>query len=203
MDVKENNKSKVQTKTLIIIALILSGLSVAMLIFGWIFLLVTNSQIVNNETPKKPQKQVTATETTDATKQKNTKENTAKPVAPKSEKLVRPAPDNATEENDFYTNSKNIFCALSGKTKCTVMTYTYKPTKDCKGKPITYSISEKGDVEVQCHAPIKSNNLQPYGSSVKKDNFACTIEPSGIECWNQKTGTGFTLTRSKAEIKKS
>ena len=129
----------------------------------------------------------------------------ATPSATPTRQVTAPAPDDAVELGAFTSPSGNITCVL-GKTSvsCTINEYNFTGTDaSCQNggsMPFTASVGEEGQATSSCAEVFRSTGATlNYGASAKNETFACTSSDSGIACWNQYTGQGFTLSRDTSE----
>ncbi|WP_206192587.1 variant leucine-rich repeat-containing protein [Scrofimicrobium canadense] len=118
------------------------------------------------------------------------------------QRYVRPAPANALREAKVDTPSKNISCELrSDGAYCSIKDRDFG-SGGCSADATWYSIATTTQgVEERCGQSFLGNvgdrfyELQ-YGQTTVNGDFACTVEETGMTCWNQKTGAGFTLARA-------
>lgn len=105
----------------------------------------------------------------------------------------RPAPEGAIDVTSFSIPSRNIQCEFTSESvNCTIYQYSY--TSDaCQGQPATYSVLGGGETSQSCDRQVTSGTTISYGTSAMHGPFACTANSSGVECWHQSTGKGFTL----------
>lgn len=101
----------------------------------------------------------------------------------------------------FQTPSGNIMCEMErgqawcGAIETQMIADTHNPEGDgqCDG----YVLSTRA--EPACHSlPIDvSGPTMAYGSRVAVGEHVCTVEDTGVTCWNGATGHGFFLSKAK------
>lgn len=111
---------------------------------------------------------------------------------------AKPAPDGAADLTAVQSPSGNIVCQLGQDTvSCAIRTHSYSGKQDC---PSTNSVTLQvggGDPELGCGSlPIGKGSRLDYGEAAAHGSSACTSESSGMTCWNQRTGHGFTVSKS-------
>ncbi|MDU0349706.1 hypothetical protein [Actinomyces sp. MRS3W] len=127
------------------------------------------------------------------------------PTPTASQNLTAPAPDDALEMNAFTAPSGNISCVLSeDSVSCTINEHDFVPAdascNNSKDQAFTVSVGSEGEAQGSCGTSFTSTGASlNYGASAKNDTFACTSSESGIECWSQVSGQGFSLSRANAE----
>lgn len=113
------------------------------------------------------------------------------------EELERPAPDNAVQGSSFSAPSGNIYCELSGdEVSCTILEYDFSAPSGCDDST-TMTVTREGSASPECDTSVGSQALSlDYGETITNDDFACTSDENGIECWSTLTGNGFTVARA-------
>lgn len=152
-----------------------------------------------NEKRSAPQDNTVATQDASAPATEQTSQAPS-PTPSASPTLASPAPAGAIEMSSFTAPSGNITCTLSeSAVTCTINEHDFVPT-DCTGSktgPYTVSVATEGDPSGSCGTQFAGTGATlDYGSSAKNKNFACTSDASGIHCWSQVSGKGFTLSRA-------
>jgi|GEM_PF-6860442 hypothetical protein len=121
--------------------------------------------------------------------------------------LVRPVPDDALSYDLVNTPSRNISCELKDDgAYCSVISREYlsKDLEDCSERLFSIAVSAD-DVHLACGEEYLGNvedevyGLQ-YGETTAQGNFACTAEPTGMTCWDQVSGRGFTVSVAKYDV---
>ncbi len=123
---------------------------------------------------------------------------TATPTA-----LRYPAPATAQQLSSFTAPSGNITCRLDGDTaSCTIKEYNFTAqgaSCSASSKPFTSSVGKSGQATGSCSQSFSPVGVTlDYGASAKNGTVACTSDESGITCWSQITGEGFTMARNGA-----
>lgn len=118
------------------------------------------------------------------------------PAAP----AVRPAPDGAADLTAIQAPSGNISCRLGEvSVSCTVTERSYPFETDCPAEgPFTITVAAEVPT-LDCGAPVSGGSTLEYGSSARHGEVACTSASDGMTCWNQRTGRGFIVSRSRVE----
>lgn len=134
------------------------------------------------------------------TKEKSTKEKDTK------NQLASPAPRAAVYADLVDTPSQNISCEIYDySVSCSILERSYKANgqQDCSSR--LFSITVRDSLprldcgEEHLGVPGQPVTRLQYGSSARSKNYACTSETTGMTCWNQKTGHGFTIYREGYE----
>jgi len=122
----------------------------------------------------------------------------ATPSASATPTLKAPAPPNAQELSAFDAPSGNISCTLNDK-DVTCVINEHASTASCpSSKPLTVTIGTDGKSSQSCESTFTPKGVSlSYGSAAKNSTFACESADSGMQCWNQVNGQGFTLSREK------
>ena len=122
----------------------------------------------------------------------------ATPSASATPTLKAPAPPNAQELSGFDAPSGNISCTLNDK-DVTCVINEHASTASCpSSKPLTVTIGADGKSSQSCGSTFTPKGVSlSYGSAAKNSTFACESADSGMQCWNQVNGQGFTLSREK------
>ncbi|WP_194785415.1 variant leucine-rich repeat-containing protein [Actinomyces haliotis] len=121
------------------------------------------------------------------------------------ETIKYPAPNDADEMSAFTAPSGNITCRLGeDSVSCSINEHSFVPTDgscdNSADKPFTVSVGKDSGASGNCESGYSTSGATlNYGSSAKNGTFACTSSESGIECWNQITGKGFTVSRTEAK----
>lgn len=128
------------------------------------------------------------------------------PSASTSASLVSPAPDDAQDLTSVHSPTGNITCELGDDSVgCSIGTWSFPPSGNCTDTSSPFSIAVAGDrPTVDCGSSYGtpgagSGTELPYGSSAANGEVACRSESSGMTCWNQRTGHGFTLSKASSE----
>lgn len=110
-------------------------------------------------------------------------------------KKAFPAPSDANELASFTAPSGNISCTLSDSgASCTIKEHTFSQGS-CTSSPYTATIGS-GEATGNCATSFSGGGVTlNYGASAKHGDYACTSSESGISCWSQVTGKGFTMSR--------
>ncbi len=110
-------------------------------------------------------------------------------------KKAFPAPSDANELASFTAPSGNISCTLSDSgASCTIKEHTFSQGS-CTSSPYTATIGS-GGATGNCATSFSGGGVTlNYGASAKHGDYACTSSESGISCWSQVTGKGFTMSR--------
>ncbi|QKD79030.1 hypothetical protein [Actinomyces marmotae] len=119
-------------------------------------------------------------------------------ASPTSKKAF-PAPSDATELAAFTAPSGNISCTLtdSGAT-CTIKEHSFSQG-NCVSSPYEATVSGS-DATGRCATSFSGGGVTlNYGASAMRGDYACTSSESGISCWSQVTGKGFTLSRERVQ----
>lgn len=119
-------------------------------------------------------------------------------ASPTSAALVRPAPAGAADMTAIQAPSGNISCALGeDSVACSITERRLPADENCPdGTPLTVAVGAEAPA-LDCANPRSGGETLAYGSSAQHGEVACTSESSGMTCWNQRTGHGFTLSRSE------
>ncbi|RRD30946.1 hypothetical protein [Actinomyces bowdenii] len=180
---------------------ILSAMVLALLVFAMTWYLTSN----NNDPTASPQAdRTTAPATPGAAQGTQAPTPSATPSATPSQQVKAPAPDDAVELSSFTSPSGNITCVLGESTvSCTINSYNFvgrDPSCTDGSKPFTASVGTEGQATGSCAEAFRTTGASlNYGASAKNSTFACTSAETGIECWNQFTGQGFSLSRDISE----
>lgn len=204
----QKNLKQTGTISLPVLTVIISTLCAVALILAFTFLFRTNSEIVHgansneavsfNEDGKKAKTSEQEAESAKATE----KADTAEKDAAAEELIVRAAPADAIKGDEFKAPSGNIACSFQDGVSCTIYEYAFKAPDECKDTPITFHVGESGS-SANCAAQIVANTELGYGKAMKNSDYACTVSESGVDCWNEKTGDGFTIARETASYTKN
>ena len=125
----------------------------------------------------------------------------ATPSASATPTLKAPAPANARSDMPaFSAPSGNITCTL-GNNDVTCVIKNHEETTSCPAsRPLTVKIAADGQSTQSCGSAFTpSDQTLDYTESAKNDSFACTSTDSGMQCWSQVSGEGFTVNRSGVE----
>ncbi|WP_147681135.1 hypothetical protein [Actinomyces ruminicola] len=117
--------------------------------------------------------------------------------------LVRPAPEGAVDAFWLQSPSQNISCELHDDiVGCSVAEryYVEAGQEDCSQSLFSIGVAD-GEASLSCGNDFIGSAggeliTLEYGSTAANDTFACTSEESGMTCWNQVTGSGFTVSRN-------
>ncbi len=126
------------------------------------------------------------------------------PSATPSDAIKYPAPNDADTMSSFTAPSGNITCNLGqDSVSCSIDEHSFVPTDgscdDSADKPFTVSVGKDSGASGNCDSGYSTSGATlSYGASAKNGSFACTSSESGIECWSQVSGKGFTLSRTEA-----
>ncbi len=128
------------------------------------------------------------------------------PSSSSSEALVSPAPDDAQDLTSVRSPTGNITCELGDDSVgCSIGTWSFPPSGNCTDTASPFSIAVAGDrPTVDCGSsygtPGSGGGTElPYGSTAANGEVACRSESSGMTCWNQRTGHGFTVSKSSSD----
>ena len=130
---------------------------------------------------------------------------TPSPTPSPTPELRYPAPAGAVEMTSFTSPSGNITCTLGeSSVSCTINEHSFTSTDaSCSqgiSQPFTASVGTNGQATGTCGTPFSpSGATLNYGSSATHGTFACTSTETGVECWSQVSGQGFTIARSGAQ----
>ena len=133
-----------------------------------------------------------------------TESATPTPSATPSDAIKYPAPNDADTMSSFTAPSGNITCTLGeDSVACSIDEHSFVPTDgscdNSADKPFTVSVGKDSGASGNCDSEYSTSGATlNYGASAKNGSFACTSSESGIECWSQVTGKGFTLSRTEA-----
>ena len=110
----------------------------------------------------------------------------------------------------FQSPSKNIACAYfdydkQNTLRCDIMeaTVTARRPADCDlewGK--AFEMRSKGGAERLCYGDTVMDPklpVLPYGQVWQRGGFTCTVEQTGVTCFNAER-RGFSLSRAKQEV---
>lgn len=119
------------------------------------------------------------------------------PTPTPSKRLLAPAPAGAAQLPVFDSPSGNITCTLSEQgASCTIKERSFAPEACPAGNAYATSLTPGADPAGACAAGFApSGTVLAYGQSAVAGDFACTSTQSAMICWNQATGTGFSLAR--------
>lgn len=116
--------------------------------------------------------------------------------------LASPAPRTAVYADLVDTPSENISCELyENSVSCSILTRTYKENgqQDCSSRLFSITVSHSRPTlacgEEFLGVPGQHVTRLQYGSSARSEKYACTSRTTGMTCWNQETGHGFTIYR--------
>lgn len=107
-----------------------------------------------------------------------------------------PAPRGAIAAGLIQSASLNISCEISNdRASCSILDRAYG-SRDCPDRLFSATIDEVA--APACGQEFLGQVGDPVttlhdGMSVASDTFACTASGSGITCWNQYNGHGFTI----------
>lgn len=122
-----------------------------------------------------------------------------------SRALASPAPSGASEQTLIQSPRLNIGCELTeSRVGCSVTERAYASAglKDCPASDRNFSIAvAEGKAALTCAteyvgSPGDAVHTLDYGTTAVKGETACTSRKNGMTCWNQRTGHGFTVSRS-------
>lgn len=193
----KKNPNQTGTISIPVLAVIISTLCAVALILAFTFLFRTNSEIVHGNNSNE------AVSFTDEGKleQESQQPETAPAEESQPEEvaqtLLRPAPADAVEGGEFRAPSGNIACTFNSGVACTIYEYTFKASDECKNAPITFSVNDSGTA-ANCSTQVGANTELAYGQTMKNGGYACAVSESGVDCWSEKTGDGFTIARETA-----
>ncbi|MBV7363360.1 hypothetical protein KRX54_02800 [Actinomycetaceae bacterium TAE3-ERU4] len=143
------------------------------------------------------EKQVIATPSTPT-------EKTPEEAEPTPEDEIRyPAPADAQAVPKFISPSQNIGCVINKDyAYCSIRTREYltEGPGACQGV-FGLKVNASGEAVQTCNdeankAISESFPTLEYGKASKVGDYACTMESSGVTCWNMKTGYGFNMRRA-------
>lgn len=130
------------------------------------------------------------------------------PTSPPAD--VEPMPTEAppitgavVELSRFDSPTGNLQCHVVADIQvyCEANEHTYDPPpvpEDCEGDwGDAIWIAEDGAVGFSCHTDTvdPTDDRLAYGETTVVGNFACQSRESGITCWDQRTGHGFSIAR--------
>lgn len=199
----QKNLKQTGTISIPVLTVIISTLCAVALILAFTFLFRTNSEIVHGANSNEAVSFTEDGKLTETSEQEAesaeaaAKADTAEKDAAAEAVVVRAAPADATEGGEFRAPSGNIACNFQNGVSCTIYEYAFKAPDECKGTPITFRVSESGS-SANCAEQVVANTELGYGKAMKNSGYACTVNESGVDCWNEKTGDGFTIARETA-----
>lgn len=123
--------------------------------------------------------------------------------------LVSPAPSDAGSMTSINSKTGNITCELTeSSVGCSIKDRTYAKNgdQDCSSENYSIQVAD-GEPELACGSDFGSPSPEgtpsgdklPYGESTAVGVMACTDRQTGMTCWNQQTGHGFTLSKESAQ----
>lgn len=121
---------------------------------------------------------------------------------PPQAERVSPAPDDAISAGLIQSPSLNISCEISGTSaSCSILERNYEEAglPDCPDR--LFSIVVEQETSLACGSEFlgsvgDSVTTLEYGMTVANDTVACESATTGMTCWNQWTGHGFTISRA-------
>lgn len=113
--------------------------------------------------------------------------------------LVSPAPDDAETLDAITAPSGNIHCRLSeNSVQCSAASHAVEGTGGtcAADQPLAITVGD-GEAEVECGASVEGGTKLGYRRTAVQGDMACRSESTGMTCWNQRTGHGFQLSKSR------
>ncbi|SPT52945.1 Uncharacterised protein [Actinomyces bovis] len=118
--------------------------------------------------------------------------------------LASPAPEGAKRARLIDTPSQNISCEFhEHDVSCSILERLYAENgqEDCDSQHFSITVGDAAP-QLACAqqflgVPGQQVTRIDYGSSAKNGVFACTSQTTGLTCWNQQTGHGFTISRER------
>lgn len=108
------------------------------------------------------------------------------------------APEDAISAGLIQSPSLNISCEIyDDRISCSILDRHYG-WQDCPDR--LFSVTVEEEPYKDCGQEFLGEVGDPvttldYGESVANEHFACTSRQSGMTCWNQHNGNGFTISR--------
>lgn len=117
------------------------------------------------------------------------------------DQLERPLPENALNITSFSAPSDNIHCQLTEQdVTCTIDEYQFDTPTGCENA-VTLRVTAEGAAETACNDAVGSQGQNlGYGQFTGNDDFACEATETHFECWSQRTGNGFQLSRESYDL---
>lgn len=154
-----------------------------------------------------PSTSAPASESAPASSEAPTQSSAAPTDAPTSDApavaLASPAPEGSLDLTQVRSPTGNITCDLADvSVGCSVVQRSYG-AQDCPDPAAPFSVTV-GDVDgptLACGQAFGAPGTETataldYGAVAAHGEVACRSESAGMTCWNQRTGHGFTLSRS-------
>lgn len=121
------------------------------------------------------------------------------------EAKASPAPVDAISADLIQSPSLNISCEIGADSvSCSIAEryYAENGQEDCDAS--LFSLTTTDSTALACGEEFigvegQQVHTLEYGTSVANDSYACSSEETGMTCWNQWTGHGFTLNRNAYE----
>ena len=163
------------------------------------------------KTPSAAQKHTVATLETKSDQgtetQKQTNPSPEQQPTPAQLPIVAPAPNGALNEAQFSSPSGNIHCMIGGDSVyCAIgnREYLNDGPAACLGT-FGLKIQGAGATQPTCDAPeagqmSDSFPTLDYGQATTVGDFACISDPSGVNCWNIRTGHAFNMRRADYSV---
>ncbi|MCR2052807.1 hypothetical protein NSA19_08115 [Actinomyces bowdenii] len=116
-----------------------------------------------------------------------------------------PAPVDAISADLIQSPSLNISCEIgTDSVSCSIAEryYAENGQEDCDAS--LFSLTTTESTALACGEEFigvegQQVHTLEYGTSAANDTYACSSEETGMTCWNQWTGHGFTLNRTSYE----
>jgi hypothetical protein len=124
--------------------------------------------------------------------------------APKSEKLVGPAPADreVNELTGFVSPSGNVSCMIDADwARCDIIDRDWSPPPrpaDCEfdyGQGISLAPGEQAQFVCAGDTAFGADEVLPYGESITAGVLRCESAQSWITCRDVRTGHGFSISR--------
>lgn len=114
------------------------------------------------------------------------------------------APD-ASRALAFQAPSHNIACTLSARgVRCDIGQHDFAAPPapaDCRGAWGGALSVGTGPAGLVCGGrPAQGGEVLPYGETVRRGGYQCTVATTGVDCRATATGHGFRLARESYEL---
>ncbi|MCS6711938.1 hypothetical protein JSY14_07870 [Brachybacterium sp. EF45031] len=127
--------------------------------------------------------------------------STGQPAGAGAEGLASPAPEGAQELDLIVSPSGNIICALEQESvRCSIEDRRGggEPENCEDGPELTLRLRDD-EAAPACDEPVDATDATTleYGETAVTGAIACTSAEDGMTCWDTRSATGFTLSRSE------